>query len=458
MKRNSGLFYYVSSILCLFVFKMSMYSQNAYDKNYLISKDPEITYPVPYEIPTAESIKKVIDKVKDYFYEATPYRIIDRETNEEITDFSTLNKNASIDLSSGEFNQWAYTMGVVHSGMNLVTEVTGDKSYLDYAVKNYDFIFDHLPYFRQIDKKYKAKKDQWGNLLHMAALDHCGSIGAALIKTYNKHSDKRYRDIIDTVANYISNKQFRLEDGTLARERPQSVSLWTDDFYMSIPFLAQMGKLTGDNKYFDDAVKQVIQMSARLFDWNKRLFDHGWNAVESEYDPKFYWSRSDGWAMMAMVELLSVLPEDYPGRDEVLKILKTNTQGLAMVQDGTGFWHQMLDKENSYLESSGTAMFVFAIARGINRGWINYTYAPVVLAGWNALTTAVKDNGQIEKICVGTTFANDNVYYYNRPTSVYAMHGYGPVLLAGAEVITLLKNPKYQWRFNNTIFIRPAEE
>ncbi|MFA7228987.1 MAG: glycoside hydrolase family 88 protein, partial [Melioribacteraceae bacterium] len=345
----------------------------------------------------------------------------------------------------------------VYSGMNLVTDVTGDKSYVDYAFRNYDFVFDNLPYFRKIDKKFGARKEQYGQMMHMAALDHCGSIGAALIKTYGKKKDPRYRDMIDTVANYITNKQFRLDDGTLARERPQAVSLWTDDFYMSIPFLAQMGKLTGEKKYWDDAVKQVVQMSERLFDKKENLFDHGWNAREAKYDPKFFWGRANGWAMMAMAELLTVLPENYPGRDKVIDYLNLTTQQLANLQDGTGFWHQMLDKENTYLETSGTAMFVFAIARGINMGWIDYTFAPVAITGWNAVATTVLPNGQVEGTCIGTTFANDNVYYYNRPTSVYAMHGYGPVLLAGAEMIALMNNPKYDVNFNKTIMYRLKE-
>ena len=45
----------------------------------------------------------------------------------------------------------------------------------------------------------------------------------------------------------------------LARNRPQKNTLWLDDLYMVLPAIAQMGKLTGDKKYFDDAVKQVLQ-------------------------------------------------------------------------------------------------------------------------------------------------------------------------------------------------------
>ncbi len=455
MKRSKPILILLEAALLFFI-AGSVFAQKNGQGNYVIDSNPDIKYPVAYNIPSTESIKSVLDTEKNYFVAATPYKIINKNTFEEITDFSYPDKNAEVDVRTGEFNTWSYTMGVVHSGMDLVYEITGDKSYLDYAIKNYDFIFDNLPYFKMVDAEFEINKRQYERLQHMTALDHCGSIGAALIKIYKRHKDERYREMIDTVAEYISHKQFRLEDGTLARQRPEARSLWTDDFYMSIPFLAQMGKLTGDNSYYDDAVKQVIQMSDRLFIWDKGLFDHGWNA-HNEDDPKFYWSRANGWAMMAMVELLSVLPENYEGRDQVIKILKANTRGLAEVQDGTGFWHNMLDKESTYLETSGTAMFTFAITRGINNGWIDYTFAPVAIAGWNAIATRVMENGQIEGICVGTTFANDNVYYYNRPTSVHAMHGYGPVLLAGAEMIKFINNKHFNCRFNKAIFVKPTD-
>ncbi len=391
------------------------------------------------KLPTAREIQSVIDRVANHFILTTSYRVIDKKTGEEITNFSELNPNAVIDTRVNEFNTWSYTMGVVHSGMLLAGEVTHQQKYIDYVIRNYDFIFDHLDYFRAVSEKYGYEKYRYQRIFKMSALDHCGSIGAALVKTYGKKKDPRYRAMINTVAEYISHKQFRMADGTLARHRPQAVSLWTDDFYMSIPFLAQMGKLTGEKKYWDDAVKQVIQLSQRLFIREKKLYDHGWNA-RNKYDPKFYWGRANGWAMMAMVELLDVLPENYPGRDKVLDILNLQVEGVAELQDGSGMWHNMLDKTDTYLESSCTAMFVYSIAKAINQGWVDLTYGPVAQCGWNALEKYVLPDGQIENICVGTTFGSDNVYYYNRPTALSALHGYGPVLLAGAEMIKLLEN------------------
>jgi len=416
---------------------------------------PSIAPGVDYTVPSEAEIKAALDRVREHFVRSTPYRIIDTATGQPITDLSNPTKSAGIDTRNGEFNDWTYSMGVVLAGMLHVTEVTGDTKFQDYALKNFDFIFDHLDFFRRQGTQFGPQSHGYRRLLDMRELDDCGAIGAALVKAYARKADPRYRETIDVVADYISHKQMRMADGTLARPRPQPISLWVDDFYMSIPFLAQMGRLTGDLRYFDDAAKQVFQMSERLFDRSKALYDHSWFA-NNEPDPRFYWGRGAGWALMAMAELLSVLPDEHPDRAAVLEQFRRAAQGVAAVQSGTGFWHQLLDKTDSYPETSATAMFTFAIARGVNRGWLAPTYAPVAQTGWRAVEQRIRADGRIEGICVGTTAAYDAVYYYNRPTDLGAMQGYGPALMAGTEVITMLRSFEIR-RINNTFHYFPKK-
>jgi rhamnogalacturonyl hydrolase YesR len=81
-------------------------------------------------------------------------------------------------------------------------------------------------------------------------------------------------------------------------------------------------------------------------------------------------------------------------------------------------------------------MFVYAIVHGINRGWLDVNaYGPMASVSWNAVAQKVNAAGQVEGTCVGTGMAFDPMYYSCRPTNVLAAHGYGPVLLAGAEMI-----------------------
>lgn len=406
---------------------------------------------VDYTVPTEAEIKAKLDSVLDYFLRSSRYEVIDIATGQPITDLTIPVKNAGID--NGEFVDWTYTMGVVHSGMLHMTDVTGDPRFRAYTLKDFDFIFDHLGYFERQAKLFGPQPRGYRRLIDMRELDDCGSIGAALITAYSLKEDPRYRAAIDKADDHISHKQLRLANGTLARPRPQPVSIWGDDAYMSVPFLARMGTLTGNRKYFDDAAQQVLGMTEKLRDPGTGFLAHAWYE-NTAYSPRFYWARANAWVLMAAVELLSEMPADHPDREEVLEAYRRHVFAITGAQSGTGMWHQLLDKNDSYLETSATAMFTYSIARGVNRGWLNPVYAPVAQAGWQAVAAHISPRGEVDGTCVGTTAAYDAVYYYNRPTDVSAMHGYGPVLLAGSEMIQMLRNFEVERKLN-TFHYRP---
>ncbi len=408
---------------------------------------PSIGAGVDYTLPAEGEIKAPLDRIRDYFVKTTPYRVIDTASGLPVTGTAAPTRTTGIDLRPGEFNDWTYSMGVVMAGMLHVTDVTGDRSFETYTFKNFQFIFDNMELFRRQAKEFGPQPYGYRRLFDMRELDDCGAIGAALIKTFKRQKEARYRPVIDQVAEFISRKMTRAPDGTLARTRPHPVSVWSDDLYMSVPFLAQMGDLTGEARYFDDAAKQVIGFSERLMNPATGLVDHSWFAHEPA-DPHFYWGRGNGWALMAMAELLSVMPEQHPQRAKVLDLFRRGAQGAAAVQSGSGFWHQLLDKPDSYLESSATAMFTFAIARGVNRGWLKPVYGPVAQTGWRALEQRIRPDGRIDGTCVSTTAAYDAVYYYNRPTDPAAMQGFGAALMAGAEVTQMLRSFDIQKRLN----------
>ncbi len=395
-------------------------------------------YPVPYGPTTVKAITDVLDRVRGYLENNTPARLVNRRTGAEITDFSKPDTNAVI--KRGHFPIISYEWGVTYSGMLLAYENTGDPRFRDYVANRMQFITKIAPYFRTLDEGgLRGPANPLRSVLHPGALDDSGSMCAAMIKA-QRAGLVEARPLIDHYADYVSTKQFRLADGTLARKRPMMDSVWLDDLYMSVPALAQMGKLTGDRKYYDDAVKQITQFSNRMFNRELGLYMHGWIAGMKVH-PEFHWARANGWALLAMTELLEVLPEDHPGRAAVLDQLRTHIRGLAACQAHNGLWHQLLDRNDSYLETSASAIYAFCIARAINRGWIDpLAYGPMVQLAWNAVATKVNAQGQVEGTCVGTGMGFDPEFYYYRPQSVFAAHGYGPVLLAGAEMIKLVQS------------------
>ena len=399
-------------------------------------------YPTPYGAKTPQEIKATIDKIYDFLEKTTPAGLINSKTQQPITDLKKLDENSI--FTPGTFRLTSYEWGVTYAAMLLATEATGDQKYADYTNKRLQLMADIAPYY----KKQLAKNNKFPSPIHSFlmphALDDGGDVTAAMIKAQRAGLKADLKPLIDHFMDYISNKEFRLTDGTLARNRPQPNTLWLDDMFMGVPALAQMGKLTGDVKYYDDAVKQVKQFSERMFNSQKNLYMHGWVQSMEEH-PQFHWARANGWAVMTMVELLEVLPKDHPGYNMVLNQLRAHIKGLVAYQDGTGFWHQLIDRNDTYLETSATAIYAYSITRAINRGYIDKAaYAPAALLAWNAVATKVNDKGQVEGTCVGTGMGFDPAFYYYRPINVFAAHGYGPVILAGSEIILMLKNNEFE--------------
>lgn len=403
-------------------------------------------YVTPYKATSAAEIKTVLDRIYNFLDTTTPAQLINRNTGGPVVNFAATDTNTA--LKQGSFRLTSYEWGVTYAGMLSAGEATGDSHFTDYTRKRLQLLADAYPALKALYQKAPKPSNPLRSVIDPHALDDAGAVCAAIIKTLRSGGSGNLRPLADNFINYITTKEFRLPDGTLARNRPQPNTLWLDDLFMSVPALAQMGKLTGEQKYYDDAVKQVLQFSKRMWNGEKGLYMHGW-VQEMEVHPQFHWARANGWALMTMAELLDVLPESHTGRAAVLEQFRAHAAGLARYQSSTGFWHQLIDRNDSYLETSATAIYTYAIAKGVNRGWLNAkAYAPMCMLAWNAIATKVNAAGQVEGTCVGTGMGFDPAFYYYRPVNVFAAHGYGPVLLAGAEMINLMK--KGSFRINDS--------
>ena len=279
----------------------------------------------------------------------------------------------------------------------------------------------------------------------LSLLDDCGAMSAGILAVYAYDKQKRYMDYLEIAADYVMNKEFRLSDGTFCRKTPFEMSVWGDDLYMSVPFLARMGELTGNRSYFDEAAMQVINFDKLLWNPVKRLYHHGYFDDIKEKSIAS-WGRVNGWMIVAQVELLERIPENHPKRNELLDIFNKLVQGLAHYQDASGLWHQILDHNNTYLETSCTAMFTYSIAKAVNEGWLAHRYAYIAERGWEGIRTRINSDGQVEGICMGTGIGMNNHYYAIRPTPMNDIHGLGAVLLAGTEVLKMVeKGVKPLW-------------
>jgi unsaturated rhamnogalacturonyl hydrolase len=248
-------------------------------------------------------------------------------------------------------------------------------------------------------------------------------------------TDKKpeYKECIDVINEHILKKQMRLSDGTFSRPVPYHNTVWADDLYMSVPFLARMGKLTGDKTYFDEAAKQIIQFNKYLFNEKTGLMWHCYYD-DLKINGGTHWGRCNGWMMMATADLLRFLPQNHPQRDTIIALLTRQIRNIAQYQGEKGLWHQILNKEDSYLETSCTAMFTYAVALSINNGWLDKRYKSIALAGWKGITSQITPEGAVTNTCMGTGIADDLKSYYDRPTPYNDILGIGAIINAGMEV------------------------
>lgn len=375
----------------------------------------------------------IVEKIANSIIKETTFGFKNKETKEIIYDLNHLS-NETYELNA--YNQWRYWNGVLGISMQQLGNYTGEGKYNDYAEKNVGFCFDNIILLKKMTDAGTLKGME--QFFKFELLDDCGAMAADLADVYQRDKRRDYRTYLDKTADFIISKDNRLKDGTLSRTWPHNQTVWLDDLYMSVPFLARYAALTHERKYFDFAVKQVQLFTKHLYDQNTSLYFHCYYTGIDQNNPA-YWGRANGWSVMAQAELLTYLPKNHLVRSQLLKIFRQQIVGLSKYQASSGLWHQLLNKEDSFLETSSSAMFVYAVALGINNGWLDKIYADLALSGWDGIKTMIIADGKVKNICKGTGTNTSLKYYYNRPTPLNDIHGLGPVILAGVEVMKLKK-------------------
>jgi rhamnogalacturonyl hydrolase YesR len=274
----------------------------------------------------------------------------------------------------------------------------------------------------------------------LGSLDSCGAMGAQFVENMLRHPElvtPDHKAVAARIADWIVNKQDRLPDGTLWRSKSMGGAVWPDDLYMSCPFLVRWAKFTGESKYLDDAANQIIHQAALEADTDGIWF-HGYFNTNKTHAP-FKWGRGNGWVTVATVEVLSALPDNHPARARLIEILRKQIEGIKPLQTTNGTWRQVLDKPELWEETSCTAMFAYGIARAVNRGWIDPSNMAVARKAFAGISKQVTPDGSVNGTCAGTSIGRDLDFYINRPHPDDDMHGRGPVLLAGAEILMAKK-------------------
>lgn len=340
---------------------------------------------------------------------------------------------------------WEYDNGLMLRGCEQLGLKKGDARYLDYVKKSVDRLV-------QPDGSIKGYK------LEDYTLDNINS-GKLLFSLHARATDakdrERYAKALQLLRSQLK-AQPRTSDGGFWHKKIYPSQMWLDGLYMAAPFMAQYAATFNEPALYDDVVKQVALMELHLRDAKTGLLYHGWDESKQQRwanastgtSPEF-WGRSLGWYAMALVDVLELLPEKHAKRGEVLGALQRLATALAAVQDPQrGVWWQVLDKPTAarnYREASATAMFSYALAKAVRRGWLDSAkFGPVAERAYAGLvkefvSTDAQGNVELRGVCkvagLGGNPYRDGSYEYYVSTDIASNDpkGLGAFILASVE-------------------------
>jgi rhamnogalacturonyl hydrolase YesR len=314
-----------------------------------------------------------------------------------------------------------WTRAVYYEGLMSLYKMNKDKAYYDYAIK-------------------WGESHKWGlngGIRTRNADNHC--CGQTYIDLYLM--DKKPEYIADIKASIDSMmKTSKIDDWN-----------WIDAFQMAMPVFAQLGVLYNDNRYYERMFEmynysKTVQGGKGLFNPEDNLWWRDKDFVAPYKEPNgqdCYWSRGNGWVVAALVRVLEIMPKNAPHREEYQKMLVKMLDALVPIQRTDGFWNASLHDPNNFggKETTGTALFVYGMAWGVNNGIVSSKkYMPVIEKAWNAMSKeAVHSNGFLGYV-QGTgkqPSEGQPVTYTNIPD--FEDYGLGCFLLAGSEVYKLAK-------------------
>lgn len=330
------------------------------------------------------------------------------------------------------YNAWMYQNVIIMDGMKALGEVTGNENYKSYAARSMDVfvklqsadLSKNISPFLKMNRHYNNPREMW----------HCGMI-AELTEKHQNQAMKETERGIKTFDNFL-NKAPKFADGTLVRNKGRhlGLGLQIDDLYMITPYWCRKAKLIKDPRWLDRAIDEALAYYDHLWDDKNQLMYCLWlKNTKKPYG--HFWGRGSGWYVMAVVDMLPFIPEDHPKRELLLKDYRSFINGIVAHQDKDGLWHQVLNRPDSYSETSCSGMFTYCILKGLNEGWLDKSYLEAGKKGWQGLLSKVNDKYEITDVCMATDMSDDINYYLKRPRILNDQHGIGPFLLAGAEYL-----------------------
>lgn len=334
------------------------------------------------------------------------------------------------------FGKWTYPLGVTLYGLLSAGRLLNEPAYVTY-------VQSHVAQVTGIHRYALWDTEHFGfagvnqQLCWLDALDDCGSFGSLMLECNSQSEDAQM--IARIIGDYMLKEQPKTDDGAFCR-RDQTI--WVDDMYMSVPFLCRYSALFDDPAGIEMCVTQLLKFKELLYMPSQKLMAH-MMCLRHQKNNQIPWCRGNGWMIFSLSELLMKLSKDHPQRDTLILLYQDLTDGYLALQGTDGLWHQILDDDTTYPESSSTAMFICAFCRGLRMGLYPEKHHTCIIESikraWKGLTETVIDrHGNLYGVCQGSGFSFSRAYYRTLSWKYNDTHGIGIVMLAGCEIIQTL--------------------
>jgi unsaturated rhamnogalacturonyl hydrolase len=337
--------------------------------------------------------------------------------------------------------EWDYVAGVVLLGMDRIGARTSDPRFASYVKRNVERLVRPDGSIATYDVE-EFNLDQVNE-------------GRLLFPLYARTRDERYRKAAALLREQLR-RQPRTSEGGFWHKKTYPNQMWLDGLYMAEPFYAQYAKEMNEPAAFDDVAKQLLLMARHARDARTGLYYHGWDEsrTESWADPKTglspaFWGRAMGWYAMALVDVLDFIPPTHRDRAELVRVFQDVARAVRDVQDPvTGLWYDVLDQPNragNYHEASASSMFVYALAKGVRRGFLPAEYRDAATRGFDGIvrdliTVDAQGMVSLNKVVAVSGLGGKQKrsgtfeYYVGEPVVSNDPKGVGAFLLAAEEL------------------------
>jgi unsaturated rhamnogalacturonyl hydrolase len=343
--------------------------------------------------------------------------------------------------------KWVYDFGTELNGIKNLWFATGKNKYFDFIKKGVDT-------FVQGDGSIKTYKVEEYNIDMV-------NMGRSVLLLFRVTGEAKYKKAADLIRLQLKNHP-RTNEGGFWHKKIYPYQMWLDGLYMGEPFYAEYSQIFNEPQYFDDIANQFIWMEKHVRDEKTGLLYHAWDeskkmdwADKTTGRAPMFWGRALGWYAMAIVDTLDYFPKDHPKRAELIRILNGEMAALEKVQDKSGTWWLIVDKPNekgNYLEASSSAMFVYAMAKGVRMGYLPETFMDSASKGWTGINKEFISNANGGKITLEKTIggaglggnpyrAGDYAYYISEKIVQNDPKGVGSYIKAATEM-ELMKRPQ----------------